>query len=114
MKYRLIPYYNINIPIREEHIQSLIRRFDPECEYEDCILCLTYYHPNRVNPCEHCPIGKFGLFACYLLAPTILGTDTKVDIELIANKKHKETKQDALKLKKWFESLPTKEVGNEV
>ena len=110
MKYRLLPYYNINIPLREEYVQSLVKRFDPEYDYVDCILCVKYYQTDKVNPCETCPIGMYGIFTCQMLARKILQIDNAIDVEMIAVAKCLEMKQYALKLKEWFESLPKYEL----
>ena len=109
MKYRVIELNGKETLLEEDEVRSLIRRYDPDSEYEDCILCLKYHRLSKVHLCECCPIGKYKRFACYHLAGMILGTDTKADITTIAHKKHNETKQDALKLKEWFENLPMKE-----
>jgi len=104
MKYRQILYKDYVIFLPEEIVQNLIRRFDPECELSDCILCSMYYNRFSPKPCEKCPVGEVG---CHNLVEFIFGHAAGyIDPATIAAEKRGSLKHRAIKMKEWFKSLP--------
>ena len=115
MKYRVIELNGKEVLLREDEVQELIKRFDPEHNYVECILCKRY------PACTECPVGIFRnkpLVGCEVLIQHVLGEAAYPEPIARSKRQYKVIKEQALKLKKWFESLPIvtndKEVNNEV
>jgi len=108
MNYRMIKLNDKKALLREDEVRLLIKRYDPNDGHEGCILCKRY------PTCTGCPVNVFRnkpLVGCEVLTFHVLGKEEYP--EPVARYKYKH-RGDALKLKKWFESLPTKEVNDEV
>ena len=116
MKYRVIRQYGKEVLLQEDEVQRLTKRYDPKHEQVECVLCLKYRDELKPHPCDECPVHVFEalpLPGCEQLTQIIVGEDSHVLAHptTIASNKHTTTRREALKIKRWLENLPTKEVN---
>ena len=101
---RVIEFEGKKAYLTEEQWKSLLKRYNPEEEYEPCILCI-----NSGACCKGCPVSIFeteGTVGCEVLVENLFGLIPDFDFDLISIAKEDYTYNWAKAIYEWLKSLP--------
>ena len=105
---RVIEFEGKKAYLTEEQWKSLLKRYNPEEEYEPCILCI-----NSGTCCKGCPVSIFEteeIVGCEVLARGLLGLSLNLcfNIAFLAPLAKKDYAYEAVAIYEWLRKLPKK------